>query len=201
MHVAPTSEYQSRIEIRIKKVLWTAAPPSLTNAEQMSARATRQMAEPSVRLVLTPERRYVRAANTEYRVRQEGGESDGMGRSRSSIRQASSLACRFTAETGGAGGAGRAGPLSEGRVRQSRGPIQARAVGQSRRAAAGNTQQGDRECRALARGRTRGPDPQGIEKALEGDPRALRLCLDRLIPPRRRAQGAPRQYHAGTRHR
>src|SRR4051812_40575112 len=27
--------------------------------------------------------------------------------------------------------------------------------------------------------------PKGIELALEGDPQALRMCMDRLVPPRR----------------
>src|SRR5271166_1309796 len=57
-------------------------------------------------------------------------------------------------------------------------------VGQSRRPPGRLPQQDDDRRRGISRGRGRGVDSQGGRAlALVGDPTALRLCLERILPP------------------
>jgi hypothetical protein len=56
-------------------------------------------------------------------------------------------------------------------------------VGQSPRPPDRLPQQDDHRRRGIARRGVRGFDPQAVELALVGDPTAMRLCIERILPP------------------
>src|SRR5436190_6453795 len=83
-------------------------------------------------------------------------------------REGEMRACRFVAETGG--GQGRAGPVPEGSIRQSRGRVQKGAVGQS----PGGRQPGSRNkatemAELLLEGEAEALTRKAVELALAGD--------------------------------
>jgi hypothetical protein len=79
-------------------------------------------------------------------------------------------ACRFRARTG-----------EPGRQR----PVPERPVGQSERAAHGGAQKATEAAELLLDGEAEALTRRAVELALEGGPGAMRLCLERIIPPRR----------------
>jgi hypothetical protein len=91
-------------------------------------------------------------------------------------------ACRFIVKTGGPG---RAGPVSQGPVRQSRGIVQEGQVGQSQGPPARRPYKATEIAELLLDGEAAALTRKAVERALEGDGMALRLCLDRIIPARR----------------
>src|SRR5215470_2603567 len=78
-------------------------------------------------------------------------------------------ACRFRARTGGA---------------QWEWPVSQRPIGQPRRPAASRNKATE-AAELLLDGEAEALTRKAIDLALEGDPSALRLCIARIIPPRR----------------
>ncbi len=71
-------------------------------------------------------------------------------------------------------------PKTPGRVRGA--AVRKRPVGQSPRPPGRLPQQDDHRRCVTARGGGRGVDRRAVELALVGDPTALRLCIERILP-------------------
>ena len=91
-------------------------------------------------------------------------------------------ACKFIAETGGPG---RAGTVLEGPVRQSRGTVPQGRSGNPKGRPAGARNKATQTAELLLDGEAEALTRRAVELALAGDGMALRLCLERIIPPRR----------------